>query len=125
MFGNIATAQAEAAQAGLMIRDLPEGSLWSLAGLGRAQLPMNMLSIALGGGVRVGLEDNIWFDDERTRLASNLDLIRRIHDLAEIRGRKVMTPGELRAKLQLAPGFGDYGIAAHPKEVSSVATRED
>ena len=124
LFGNIATAQADVAQAGLMIRDLPDDSLWSLAGLGRAQLPMNMVSIAFGGGVRVGLEDNIWFDDERTRLASNLDLIRRIHDLAEIRAREVMTSGELRAKLQLAPGFGDYGVAAHPTEASSVVTRE-
>ena len=43
-----------------MIRDLPENSIWSLAGIGNNQLMMNSLSIAIGGGVRVGLEDNIW-----------------------------------------------------------------
>ena len=42
-----------------MIRDLPERCLWSLAGIGDSQLPMKSIAIAMGGGVRVGLEDNI------------------------------------------------------------------
>ena len=46
--------------AGVMVRDLPPDSLWSMAGVGDAQLMMNSIAIAAGGGVRVGLEDNIW-----------------------------------------------------------------
>lgn len=109
LLGNIACAQADLLHAGIMIRDLPENSLWSLAGIGNAQLMMNSVAIAMGGGVRVGLEDNIWYDPRRTRLATNADLIRRVHSLAEANERRVMTPGELRKLLHLQPGFGRYG----------------
>lgn len=109
LFGNIACAQADLMIAGLMVRDLPPQSYWSFAGIGDAQLMMNSVAIAAGGGVRVGLEDNIWFDKERTRLARNSDLLRRVHGLAESNDRKVMAPGELRRLLKLRKGFGEYG----------------
>jgi 3-keto-5-aminohexanoate cleavage enzyme len=109
LLGNIACAQADLLHAGLMVRDLPENSLWSFAGIGNAQLPMNSVAIAMDGGVRVGLEDNIWYDPRRTRLATNADLIRRVHSLAEANERKVMTPTELRKLLHLQPGYGQYG----------------
>jgi uncharacterized protein (DUF849 family) len=109
LFGNVAGAQADLLHVGALLRDLPPDSLWSLAGIGDAQLSMNAAAIAMGGGVRVGLEDNIWFDAARTRLASNADLLRRIHDLAACHGRAVMRPAELRARLGLAPGHGAYG----------------
>jgi 3-keto-5-aminohexanoate cleavage enzyme len=92
LFGNISSAQADAAYVGLAIRDLPEKSIWTLGGLGQNQLMINTLGIVLGGGVRVGIEDNIWLDNERKILATNTMLIRRIHQLAEIMGRKVMKP---------------------------------
>jgi 3-keto-5-aminohexanoate cleavage enzyme len=109
LLGNIACAQADLLHAGLMVRDLPDNSLWSIAGIGNAQLPMNAVAIAMDGGVRVGLEDNIWYDPRRTRLATNADLLRRVHSLAEANERKVMTPGELRKRLHMQPGFGQYG----------------
>ncbi|MBI3999611.1 MAG: 3-keto-5-aminohexanoate cleavage protein [Candidatus Omnitrophica bacterium] len=109
LLGNIACAQADLMHVGVMVRDLPKGSIWSLAGIGNAQLMMNSLGIASGGGVRVGLEDNIWYSAERTRLATNSDLLRRIHRLAEANERKVMTPAELRKRLNLQPGNGRYG----------------
>ena len=109
LLGNIACAQADLLHAGIMIRDLPEDSLWSLAGIGNTQLAMNSVAVAMGGGVRIGLEDNIWYDAKRTRPATNADLLRRVHALAEANERKVMTPGELRTRLQLQPGYGRYG----------------
>jgi 3-keto-5-aminohexanoate cleavage enzyme len=57
LLGNIACAQADLLHAGIMIRDLPEGSVWSLAGIGDFQLRINSVAIVMGGGVRVGLED--------------------------------------------------------------------
>ena len=92
-----------------MVRDLPSDSYWSVAGIGNAQLMMNSIAIAYGGGVRVGLEDNIWFDPERTKLARNPDLIRRIHQIAEANEREIMTPSELRKLLNLEDGNGQYG----------------
>jgi len=66
----------------------------------------------MGGGARVGLEDQIWCDRERTRLARNVDLVRRIHTLAEANERTVMAPAELRQLLNLQPGNGAYGRRA-------------
>jgi 3-keto-5-aminohexanoate cleavage enzyme len=109
LLGNIACAQADLLHAGIMIRDLPDDSTWSLAGIGEAQLMMNSIAIANGGGVRVGLEDNIWYDPARTRLATNMDLLRRIHRLAEANERAVMSPSELRTRLHLRGGNGAYG----------------
>ncbi len=109
ILGNVSCAQADLLHAGVMIRDLPAGSLWSLAGIGNWQLQMNTIGIAMGGGVRVGLEDNIWYDAERTRLAGNLDLLERIHRLARAFERPVMTPAEFRTRMDLAPGDGRYG----------------
>lgn len=109
LLGNIACAQADLLHLGVMIRDLPEGSLWSVAGIGDAQRSMNAVAIACGGGVRVGLEDNIWYDGERTRLARNADLVRRVHGLAEANERKIMLPATLRGLLGLRPGSGQYG----------------
>lgn len=110
ILGNIACAQADILHAGVMLRDLPAQSLWSLGGVGNAQLPATSVAISIGGGVRVGLEDTIWYDRERTRLARNIDLLKRVHALAQANERAVMSPRELRHKLDLAPGDGAYGI---------------
>jgi uncharacterized protein (DUF849 family) len=80
-----------------------------MAGIGDAQLMVNSIAIASGGGVRVGLEDNIWYDKSRTKPARNTDLIRRIHILAKTNEREVMTPYELRKLLRLENGNGLYG----------------
>ena len=96
ILGNIACAQANTLSLGLMVRDLPEDSLWSVGGVGNSQLPMNAMAIITGGGVRVGLEDNIWYDEERTRLASNRDLIERVLTIAKAMGREPYTAKEAR-----------------------------
>jgi len=109
LLGNIACAQADLLHAGIMIRDLPENSLWSLAGIGNTQLMMNSVSIAIGGGIRVGLEDNIYYDSSRTRLATNLELLKRAHVLASANEREIMTHSEYRSRMNMEPGNGKYG----------------
>lgn len=109
ILGNIACAQADLLHAGIMIRDLPPHSFWSLGGVGNSQLMMNSIAVAIGGGVRVGIEDDIWYGPSRTRLAHNADLVRRIHKLAEANEREIMEPSELRSMLNLEDGNGSYG----------------
>lgn len=109
LFGNIACSQANLLHAGVMINDLPEQSYWSLAGIGNEQLKMNSLSLAFGGGVRVGLEDNIWYDTQRTKLATNSDLLERVHVIANANGRKVMQPKEFRKIMNMHSGISKYG----------------
>jgi 3-keto-5-aminohexanoate cleavage enzyme len=96
ILGNIACAQADMLHLGLMIKELPEGSIWSVGGVGQYQLRMNVMAVAAGGGVRIGLEDNIWYDQERTRLATNRDLIERIISIGKSMGRDPFHPKEAR-----------------------------
>jgi uncharacterized protein (DUF849 family) len=109
ILGNIACAQADILHAGVMIRDLPPDSLWSIGAIGHFQLIMNSVSVAIGGGIRIGLEDNVWYDRGRTRLAKNIDLLKRIHGIAEANERGIMRPADLRNRLRLKPGHGEYG----------------
>ncbi len=109
LLGNIACAQATLLHAGIMVNDLPEQSVWSLAGIGDAQVSVNTMAIAAGGGVRVGLEDNIWWNSSRTKLARNAELVRRVHRISEDIGRSIMRPSKARELLNLQPGYGSYG----------------
>ncbi len=101
ILGGIASAQATPAHLGLMLAQLPPGSLWSGGGVGRAQLGMNTLGLLYGNGVRVGLEDNLWLDSGRKHLAGNADLVRRTMEMATLLGRKPAASAEVRAALGL------------------------
>lgn len=107
--GNITCAQADMLNAGLMINSLPDKSIWSLAGIGTNQLKINALSIAVGGGVRFGIEDNIWYDLKKTKLAKNIDLLVRIHTIEDKNERKIMTSLEFRKLMNLKDGKNFYG----------------
>jgi 3-keto-5-aminohexanoate cleavage enzyme len=80
-------------------RALPPGSTWSVAGIGRMQLPLAVTAIAMGGHVRVGLEDNIYYS--KGRLATNEELVHRIVRIATEMGRPVATPSQARKILKL------------------------
>jgi 3-keto-5-aminohexanoate cleavage enzyme len=85
-----------------LVRDFPEGSLWLTSGIGPHQLPMTTFALLLGGHVRVGLEDNIYY--KRGELAqSNAQLVERVARLAHELNREVATPAQARAMLGLSP----------------------
>lgn len=105
LLGNVASAQASLLHVAAIVNDLPEQSVWCLGGIGAAQLPMNSLGLAMGYGVRVGLEDNLWLDVARTRIASNLELVQRVAALAKLLGRPPATPAQTREYLGLPPTF--------------------
>ncbi|MGH7737591.1 MAG: 3-keto-5-aminohexanoate cleavage protein [Candidatus Tyrphobacter sp.] len=83
-----------------LVDDLPAGCTWSVAGIGRAQLPMAMAAIAMGGHVRVGLEDNLYY--AKGRLARNEELVERVVRIAREAGRDVAQPDDARSMLRLA-----------------------
>ncbi|HVN68052.1 MAG TPA: 3-keto-5-aminohexanoate cleavage protein [Candidatus Binatia bacterium] len=89
-----------------LVDDLPDGCSWSVAGIGRQQLPMAMVAIAMGGHVRVGLEDNLHYS--RGRLAKNEELVARVARIAAEAGRAVATPDQARKLLGL-PALGARG----------------
>jgi len=79
---------------------LPERSTWSVIGIGKAHLPISMMGLILGGHIRVGMEDNIYYT--RGELAtSNAQFVERIVRIAEDYGREVATPEDARKILHL------------------------
>ena len=88
-------------QLATILSELPAQTIWSLGGIGRFQARSNALGVVMGDGVRVGLEDNLWWDLERTKLATNAELVQRIVCQAEALNRTIATPLEARARLGL------------------------
>ena len=80
---------------------IPPGSTWTVAGIGRWQLPMAVMAVGMGGHVRVGLEDNLYY--RKGQLATNQALVARVADIARRAERPVATPDEARRILDLPP----------------------
>jgi len=79
---------------------LPENSTWSVIGIGKGHLPMAMMGLVMGGHIRVGMEDNIYY--EKGVLAkSNAQFVERIGRIAREYGREIATPEEARQILRL------------------------
>lgn len=79
---------------------IPPGSTWTVAAMGRFELPLGTAAIIMGGHVRVGFEDNIYY--EKGVLAeSNAQLVERIVRVAQIHNREVASPDETRRILGL------------------------
>jgi len=74
--------------------------VWSVLGAGRNQLPIAAQSVALGGHVRVGLEDSLWIGPGKLA-ESNAQQVRAARQVIEGLAMEVATPAEARAILQL------------------------
>jgi Uncharacterized conserved protein len=77
--------------------------VWSVLGAGRNQMPVASMSLALGGNVRVGLEDSLWAGPGRLA-TSNAEQVRIVRSLIEGLALEVATPEEARAMLALKGG---------------------
>ncbi len=79
---------------------LPEACTWTVAAMGRHELPFAALAIEMGGNARVGLEDNLYLAKGRLAKGSH-ELCAEVAKLAAARGRPLATPGEARRLLRL------------------------
>jgi uncharacterized protein (DUF849 family) len=76
---------------------------WSVLGAGRNQMPIAAMAAAMGGNVRVGLEDSLWLG--RGKLAeSNAAQVKQVRQIIEGLGLEVATPDEARGILELKGG---------------------
>jgi len=81
-----------------MVGKLPPGATWSVSGIGRTHMSMMLAGLALGcDGLRVGLEDNIYYS--RGVVATNVQLVERAVELSKIAGREIATAEDARAIL--------------------------
>jgi len=83
----------------VMKDELPTNASWASFGIGRMQMPMAAAAVAMGGNVRVGLEDNLYL--EKGVLASNDQLVTRVIEIIQRMGSRVLSPKETRDKLKL------------------------
>ena len=96
LLGSLGSMSAEIRDLCFLVDSLPPRSTWSATGIGRFQTQINAAAILMGGHVRVGLEDSIFFRYENKELATNAKLVHRIVNLAHELGREIATPKEAR-----------------------------
>jgi 3-keto-5-aminohexanoate cleavage enzyme len=84
-----------------LLRELPAETVWLCSGLGPFQLPLTTFALLLGGHVRVGLEDNLYYSRGR-KFADNAEPVTRTVRLAHELNREVATPAQARALLGIA-----------------------
>ena len=90
-----------------ILKELPEGSLWLCSAIGAFQLPLTTLATLMGGHVRVGLEDNVYYS-RGTKAKSNAELVSRSVRISHELNRPVATPAQARAILGLSANPTQY-----------------
>jgi len=92
-----------------MVDHLPAQTVFNVSAIGAAQLPAAMNSLLLGGHVRVGLEDNLYY--RHGQLATNVQLVERLVRLVREMGYEPATPDEAREIIGLKPLRAEAGVA--------------
>jgi 3-keto-5-aminohexanoate cleavage enzyme len=90
-----------------LLRDFPDGALWLCSGIGPFQLPMTTLATLMGGHVRVGLEDNVYYR-RGEKASSNAQLVARAVRIAHELGRDVAKPAQARRMLGVSEQPSTY-----------------
>ena len=102
LLGSLGSIPADIRDLTYLVDSLPPKSVWSATGIGRFQTQVNVASIIMGGHVRIGIEDSIYYDYEKRELATNSKLVERIVRISRELGREVATPKEAREILDLS-----------------------
>lgn len=85
-----------------LVDRIPEGGTWTCTGIGRWHMPVTMTALALGGNVRLGFEDNVYYH-KGVLAEENAELVGRVARIAREWGRETATPDEARRILKLKP----------------------
>jgi 3-keto-5-aminohexanoate cleavage enzyme len=83
-----------------MCEMIPDDATWSVIGVGRTHLPMAMMALLMGGHIRVGMEDNLYYRRDQL-VQTNAQFVERIARIAGEYGRDLASPDEARAMLGL------------------------
>src|SRR3989304_4605425 len=101
LLGSLGSIPANISDLCYLVQSLPSDSNWSATGIGRFQTQINAGAILMGGHVRVGIEDSIYYNYPKEELATNAKLVERIVRIAEELNREIATPSEARKILGL------------------------
>ena len=101
LLGSLGSVPASISDLSYLVQSLPPKSNWSATGIGRFQTQINVAAILMGGHVRVGIEDSIYYNYPNEELATNTKLVERIVRIAKELNRDIATPREAREILGL------------------------
>ena len=94
ILGNIYNAQSDISSILSIVNNLPKNSMTCLGGIGKDQLKCNLMGLLYFDGLRIGLEDNLYYrDKEKT---TNIDLLKRIHTIMDEMDLDVLSPLEFK-----------------------------
>lgn len=103
LLGSLGSMPANMSDLCFLVQYLPSDSTWSATGIGRFQTQINVGAMLMGGHVRIGIEDSIYYNYPKKELATNLNLVKRIVRLAKELNREIANPREAREILGLKP----------------------
>ena len=83
-----------------MLDAIPDGSSWQIVSIGKHQLPLSTMAVAMGGNIRVGMEDNVYYGHGELA-ESNAQLVERAVRICHELGREVATPEEAREMMSM------------------------
>lgn len=92
ILGNIYNSQSDISSVASVLYNKPKNSIICFGGIGKDQLKANVLGLLYGDGIRIGLEDNLYYVDKVK--TSNIDLLKRIHNIMNDLCIQKMTPQE-------------------------------
>jgi uncharacterized protein (DUF849 family)/N-acetylglutamate synthase-like GNAT family acetyltransferase len=101
LLGSLGTMNASKNNFNFLLKSLPPFTYWAATGIGKFQNRVHNWAIKNGGGVRVGLEDSIYLDSQKTILATNDDLLNRVMKYADFFNIDIASPIEVREWLEL------------------------
>jgi 3-keto-5-aminohexanoate cleavage enzyme len=79
-----------------LVSDLPEGSFWQVIGIGKAHLPITIAGMCMGGNIRTGMEDTVYYR-KGEKVRNNAQLVERIVKIARELGRDIATVEDTKA----------------------------
>lgn len=100
VLGTLSGAPATANHLLLLAESLPKSATWSVTGIGKSHLPISMVALVLGGHIRVGMEDNIYYKQGEL-VKTNSQFVDRIVKISREYGREIASPNEARNILNI------------------------
>jgi 3-keto-5-aminohexanoate cleavage enzyme len=119
ILGSIYSVQARMSDLCYLVNTLPQDAVWAAGGIGIFQPTANAAGILMGGHVRVGIEDNIWYDRKKAELTTNVKSILRVRRIAAELGREIASPQEARQMM----GLEATAVCSEEAQVGPTAVR--
>lgn len=94
IFGNLFNASADVATISSIVHNLPKEAKVCFGGIGASQLKANVMGMLEADGARIGIEDNLYFEEKK--LATNQQLLQRLRRIMDELNYSVMSASEFR-----------------------------